>query len=145
MAWPGQGMLDFENRCEPAPLQRREVWRLATTGSLTTLRLCDEGKTGSFLEGSDLNEDVTASKLLSNDYIIATSNFHLIHLCRVVWGYSCRCSWHSQPGTLAEGTQTINFGPENPVGDLMVGRRRRGVTSKRDDAEVGGPGCEWSC
>src|SRR5579859_6598182 len=72
MAWPGQGMLDFENRCEPAPLRRREVWRLATTGSLTTLRLCDEGKTGSFLEGSDLNEDVTASKLLSNDYIIAT-------------------------------------------------------------------------
>src|SRR5579859_1386672 len=74
MAWPGQGMLDFENRCELAPLRRREVWRLATTGSLTTLRLCDEGKTGSFLEGSDLNEDVTASKLLSNDYIIAMMN-----------------------------------------------------------------------
>src|SRR5579859_418747 len=35
-------------------------------------RVCDEGQTGSFLEGSDLNEDVTASKLLSNDYIIAT-------------------------------------------------------------------------
>jgi hypothetical protein len=45
-------------------------------------------------------------------------------------GHSCRCSWHSQPGTLAEGTQTINFGPENPVGDLMVGRRRRGMTPK---------------
>src|SRR5579859_6927647 len=61
-------MLDFENRCEPAPLRRREVRRLARTGSPAT---CDEGKTGSFLEGSDLNEDVTASKLLSNDYIIA--------------------------------------------------------------------------
>jgi len=29
--------------------------------------------TGSFREGSDLNEDVTALKLLSNDYIIATN------------------------------------------------------------------------
>src|SRR5579859_851596 len=69
-------MLDFENRCEPAPLRRREVRRLARTGSPAT---CDEGKTGSFLEGSDLNEDVTASKLLSNDYIIATINASAAH------------------------------------------------------------------
>src|SRR5579859_6735351 len=70
-------MLDFENRCEPAPLRRREVRRLARTGSPVT---CDEGKTGSFLEGSDLNEDVTDSKLLSNDYIITTNNRLYINL-----------------------------------------------------------------
>src|SRR5579859_7207740 len=57
-----------------------------------------------------------------------------------VCSYTKRCCWHSQPGTLAEGTQTINFGPENPVGDSMVGGRRRGITPK-----LGGPGCEWSC
>jgi hypothetical protein len=75
----------------------------AMKGSPTTLQLCDEGKTRSFLEGSDLNEDMTASKLLSNDYIIAMSNFHLIHLCRVVWGSQLHqtvllalAAWHTR-------------------------------------------------
>ena len=51
---------------------------------------------------------------------------YLIHLDRVVWGskqlhQTAHC-WHSQPGTLAEGTQVINFGSAN-LGDLEVGRR----------------------
>src|SRR5579859_3609339 len=55
-----------------------------------------------------------------------------------VCSYTKRCCWHSQPGTLAEGTQTLNFGPENPVRDSMVGRRRRGMTPKLGGQVVSG-------
>jgi len=50
-----------------------------------------------------------------------------------VRSYAKRYCWHSQPGTLAEGTQTLNFGPENLVGGFDGWK-----TSERDDAEVGG-------